>query len=63
MLTDSEKIDLMEAITDLAHSRRKFEAVIADLVNQPGKLRAEVKEIVAYLELAEGHGAAVMGLL
>ncbi len=63
MLTDSEKIDLMEAIHDLTHSRKKFEAVIADLKSEPGKLRAECKEIVAYIELAEDHGAAVMKLL
>ncbi len=63
MLTDCEKIDLMEAITDLTHSRQKFKAIIADMANEPGKLRGHIKEIESYLELAEDHGKVVMQAL
>lgn len=60
MLTDSEMIDLMEAIQELGQARQKIEIIRKQAKKEPMKVRTELHEIEGYLELAASHGAKLI---
>lgn len=63
MLTDTQKIDLLEAVHDLKQSLAKFRAIKPGVEGEVKPIRAHLFELEAYLDLSVEHGENLITFL